>query len=94
MLFYFNSRFAVEVETAAPLSAAWASGSAQKIDYITSFVDGIGGNSVIPQMFEIARTVLDGVVTVSLQEIATTIKVSLFILYRGFTVINRILLSS
>jgi threonine dehydratase len=65
--------YAVEPETAAPLSASFAAGSAQEIDRIPSFVDGIGGKSVLPEMWERARTLLVPLV-VSLSEIAAAIK--------------------
>src|SRR5437667_7214005 len=65
--------FAVEPETAAPLSASFAAGSAQEIERITSFVDGIGGKSVLPEMWERARILLLPRV-VSLSEIAAAIK--------------------
>jgi threonine dehydratase len=65
--------YAVEPETAAPLSASFAAGSAQEIDRTPSFVDGIGGKSVLPEMWERARTLLLPLV-VSLSEIAAAIK--------------------
>jgi threonine dehydratase len=65
--------FAVEPETAAPLSASFAAGSAQEIKRIPSFVDGIGGKSVLPEMWERARNLLLPLV-VSLSEIAAAIK--------------------
>jgi threonine dehydratase len=65
--------YAVEPETAAPLSASFAAGSAKEIDRTPSFVDGIGGKSVLPEMWERARILLLPLV-VSLSEIATAIK--------------------
>jgi threonine dehydratase len=65
--------YAVEPETAAPLSASFAAGSAQEIKRIPSFVDGIGGKSVLPEMWERARTLVCPLV-VSLAEIASAIK--------------------
>ena len=44
--------FAAEAATAAPLAASLAAGSPQQVDYEASFVDGIGGKGVFPQMFE------------------------------------------
>ena len=44
--------YAAEVSTAAPLAPSLAAGSPQTIPYQPSFVDGIGGKSVFPQMFE------------------------------------------
>jgi threonine dehydratase len=65
--------YAVEPETAAPLSASFAAGSAQEIERVPSFVDGIGGKSVLPEMWERARNLLLPLV-VSLPEIAAAIK--------------------
>ena len=65
--------YAVEPETAAPLSASFAAGSAQEVERIPSFVDGIGGKSVLPEMWERARNLLLPLV-VSLPEIAAAIK--------------------
>lgn len=65
--------YAVEPETAAPLSASFAANSAREIDRVPSFVDGIGGKSVLPEMWERARILLLPLV-VSLSEIAAAIK--------------------
>ena len=65
--------YAVEPETAAPLSASITAGSAQDIERVPSFVDGIGGKGVLPEMWERARTLLVPLV-VSLSEIAAAIK--------------------
>ncbi len=65
--------YAVEPETAAPLSASFAAGSAKEIDRTPSFVDGIGGKSVLPEMWERARILLLPLV-VSLSDIAAAIR--------------------
>jgi threonine dehydratase len=65
--------YAVEPETAAPLSASFAAGSAREIERVPSFVDGIGGKSVLPEMWERARNLLLPLV-VSLSEIAMAVK--------------------
>jgi len=65
--------YAVEPETAAPLSASFAAGSAQEIRRIPSFVDGIGGKSVLPEMWERAKNLLLPVV-VSLSDITIAVK--------------------
>jgi threonine dehydratase len=65
--------YAVEPETAAPLSASFAAGSAKEINRTPSFVDGIGGKSVLPEMWERARILLLPLV-VSLSEIAAAIR--------------------
>jgi threonine dehydratase len=65
--------FGVEVETAAPLSASLRAGSPQTIDHKPSFVDGIGGKSLLPRMWPVAQ-MLDGALTASLDEIAAAIR--------------------
>ena len=65
--------YAVEPETAAPLSASFAAGSAQEIERVPSFVDGIGGKSVLPEMWERARNLLLPLV-VSLSDITIAVK--------------------
>ena len=65
--------YAVEPETAAPLSASFAAGSAQEIHRIPSFVDGIGGKCVLPEMWERARNLLLPVV-VSLSDITMAVR--------------------
>jgi threonine dehydratase len=65
---------AAEVEAAAPLSASLDAGRAVQIARVPSFVDGIGGPSVQPNMFELATTLLDGSVVLSLDEIRAAIR--------------------
>jgi len=66
--------YAVEIDTAAPLSASLAAGEPVRIDHTPSFVDGIGGPGVSPRQFERARELLDGVLTVTLEQTADAIR--------------------
>ncbi|HEY4100804.1 MAG TPA: pyridoxal-phosphate dependent enzyme [Gemmatimonadales bacterium] len=66
--------FAVEVEAAAPLAAAFARGGAGDIEPVRSFVDGIGGRSVAPEMWQLARELLAGVLIVTAADVAAAIK--------------------
>ena len=66
---------ACEVETAAPLTASLAAGRPMEIDHQTSFVDGIGGKSVLKEMWPLVRSVIDGTVVVTLEEIADAIRI-------------------
>ena len=66
--------YAAEVSTAAPLAASLAAGSPQEVVYQPSFVDGIGGRGVFPEMFELARTLLDGSLVVGLTEVAGALR--------------------
>ena len=61
--------YAVEVETAAPLAASLAAGHPVEVEYRPSFVDGIGGKSVLPEIWPLARDLLDGALLVSLDEV-------------------------
>ena len=65
--------YACETETAAPLAASFATGSAQAIKRIPSFVDGIGAENVLSEMWELVQPLLDGSIVVSLREIASAI---------------------
>lgn len=61
--------FGVEPETAAPAERSFAKGSPQIFeDWQPSFVDGAGGQSVFPRMWERMRPIMDGAVSVSLQQ--------------------------
>ena len=66
--------YACEADTAAPLSASLAADHPQLFEYVPSFVDGMGGKSVLPEMWPLARDILDGSLVVSLAEIASALK--------------------
>ena len=66
--------FAVEVETAAPLAVSLRAGQPVEVAYTPSFVDGIGGVSVLPGMWSLARDLLDGSLVVSLAEVRAAIR--------------------
>jgi threonine dehydratase len=57
-----------EPETAAPAALSFAMGSPQVFrDWAPSFVDGAGGQSVFPRMWERMKPVVDGSIVVSLE---------------------------
>jgi threonine dehydratase len=62
--------YAAEIESAAPLTPSLAAGEPQVVEYRPSFVDGIGSKTVFRNMFERARTLLDGSLVVTLTEAA------------------------
>ena len=66
--------FAVEVETAAPLAASLRAGAPVEVAYRPSFVDGIGGKSVLAEMWPLARELLDGSLVVTLDEARAAIR--------------------
>lgn len=68
--------FAAEPETAAPLARSLAAGSAQNFPgWTASFVDGCGGKSVFPRMWEIAHHLLADSIVCTLEEIRRAMKI-------------------
>jgi threonine dehydratase len=65
--------YAAEVATAAPLAASWAAGVPVEVVYTPSFVDGIGAPRVFPEMWQLARQMLEGSLVASLQEVAAAL---------------------
>ena len=66
--------FAAEVETAAPLAASLAAGRPVEIPHTRSFVDGIGAAGLLPEMWPLARALLDGSRVVSLEDVRGAIR--------------------
>jgi threonine dehydratase len=58
-----------EPETAAPAARSFAAGSAQPFDdWQPSFVDGAGGRSIFPRMWQRMQAVVDGYIVVTLEQ--------------------------
>src|SRR5205809_42832 len=58
-----------EPETAAPAALSFAKGSPQAFEeWKASFVDGAGGQSVFPRMWQRMKPLVDGYIVVSLEE--------------------------
>lgn len=66
--------YACEPETAAPLAASFAQGTAAEVKRIPSFVDGIGASSVLPEMWSRVRSLLAGSLVAPLGDIAAAVK--------------------
>ncbi|XP_064646681.1 L-threonine ammonia-lyase-like [Lineus longissimus] len=66
--------YACEVETAAPLAASLAAGEPKSCDYTPSFVDGIGGKSVLPEMWNLVSSLATGSIVSSLEETADALR--------------------
>ena len=69
--------FASEVETAAPLSPSLAAGHPVEVTYTPSFVDGMGGRSVLAEMWPLASTLLAGSLVVGLEQVAAALRLLL-----------------
>ena len=66
--------WACEVETAAPFSASLAAGKPVAVPHTSSFVDGIGGRSMLPEMWPLASTLLAGSLVTNLVQVAAAVK--------------------
>ena len=66
--------FAAEVSTAAPLAASLAAGRPVNVERIPSFVDGIGSGGVLPEMWPLASSVLDGSIVVDLDSVGEALR--------------------
>ncbi len=66
--------YACEVDSAAPLAPSLDAGAPQAVPYEASFVDGIGGKSVLEEMWPLAQELLPRSIVVSRTEIAQAIR--------------------
>ena len=66
--------YAAELETAAPLTPSLAAGHPVIIQPRPSFVDGIGGKTVFPRMFDLARKLLDGALVAEVSQVSSAIR--------------------
>jgi threonine dehydratase len=67
--------YGVEPETAAPAALSFEKGSPQVFpDWKASFVDGAGGQSMFPRMWERMKPLVDGYVVVTLGETKTAMR--------------------
>lgn len=66
--------YACEVETAAPLARSLARGEPVEADYKPSFIDGIGGKSVLEEMWPLARQLLAGSLVTPVDRVTDAIR--------------------
>jgi threonine dehydratase len=66
--------YTVEPETGAAFAASLAAGRPVDVDYKASFVDGAGARLVLPKMWPIASALVDGALTVTLEETAAAVR--------------------
>ena len=68
--------FGVEPETAAPAALSFRVGSPQEFkDWTASFVEGAGGMSLFPRMWQRMQSIVDGCVVVSLDETRAAMRI-------------------
>jgi threonine dehydratase len=66
--------YACEYAPSAPLEASLAAGHPVEVPYTPTFVDGIGGPIVFPEMFDLAARLLDGSIVVGLDDVADAVR--------------------
>jgi len=66
--------YACEVDGAAPLTASLAAGKPVQIQNKKTFVDGIGGKGVFPEIWPLARELVAGALVVSQQKVAAAVE--------------------
>ncbi|HET8796991.1 MAG TPA: pyridoxal-phosphate dependent enzyme, partial [Thermoanaerobaculia bacterium] len=67
--------FGAEPETAAPGAVSFAAGEPREFEnWQATFVDGAGGKSIFPRMWERMKSVVDGSIVVTLDEVKAAMK--------------------
>lgn len=66
--------YGCEAGTVTPLIASFSAGKPVDVEYIPSFISGIGVPFVLPEMWGLAKRLLDGSLVVSLEEICEAIR--------------------
>jgi threonine dehydratase len=65
---------AAEVETAAPVAAAFSHGSPVEVDYQATFIDGCGSRRVTDEMWDLVHGLVDETVIVTPEQVAAAIR--------------------
>jgi len=65
---------ACEVETSTALAAAFAANAPVRVERQPSFVDGIGSNGVLEEMWPLLKELIDDVVVVTLSEVKAAVR--------------------
>lgn len=66
--------YAAEVDTSAALAAAFAAGEPTEIEYVPSFVDGIGSGRVLDEMWPLVQDLLTSSLVSSLKEVEQAVR--------------------
>ncbi len=67
--------YGCEVATATPLTAALAANEPVTVERTATFVDGIGGRGVLPEMWPLVRRSVDGSLVAPLSGVAKAVRV-------------------
>jgi len=66
--------YAVEVETAAPLTASLAAGTPTPVTMTRTFIDGMGSGGLADEMWPLAQSLFAGTIVVTVAQIAAAVK--------------------
>ena len=66
--------YAVEAETAAPLTASRKLGMPEAVSYTRTFIDGMGSKSVSAEMWPLLQLLVDGTIVVPVAQVAAAVK--------------------
>jgi threonine dehydratase len=65
---------ACEPDSAAPLASAWRAGRPVPSAFTRTFIDGVGGVRLFPEMWDLARILFSDAVTVPVSEVAAAVR--------------------
>ena len=65
---------ACELETAQPCKAALAAGGPVEMPHDTGFISGVGFSTVLPEMWPLISSYVDGAITVTIAEVVAAIR--------------------
>ena len=66
--------YAVEVETAAPLTASLAAGVPTPVTRTQTFIDGMGSGAVFAEMWPLVQSLLAGTIVVTVAQVADAVR--------------------
>ena len=66
--------YAVEADTAAPLTASLAAGAPTAVTRTPTFIDGMGSGGLFAEMWPLVRSLLTGTIVVSVGQVAAAVK--------------------
>ncbi|MFI5229379.1 MAG: threonine/serine dehydratase [Gemmatimonadales bacterium] len=66
--------YGCEVATATPLAAAFDANGPVVVERTPTFVDGIGGRGVLPEMWPLIQPLVDGALTAALDEVGAAVR--------------------
>jgi threonine dehydratase len=66
--------YAVEADTAAPLTASLRAGAPTAVTRTPTFIDGMGSSAVFPEMWPLVQSLLAGTIVVSVAQVAAAVR--------------------